>query len=169
MNRYWTQKRRAAHFILSELVKNGKYTPIAESDFKTRTELLSKTYVVRSIEQLHEASKGKFDLPILRDAADLLHRAEYIEYSMQDTKNENKSEIKTNQEGEFAFREEQYLLEIRDDEYKRSINNSNLFTPILTLLVATIALIRTFSGCDKQILEVIHTDKTTQEVQHTTK
>jgi hypothetical protein len=52
-----------------------------------------------------------------------------------------------------------FKLNRRNERFKRTLNTSNLVTPILTFFIALLALLRTFAGCDKQVIEVIHTDE----------
>jgi hypothetical protein len=97
------------------------------------------------------AGQRKYGADLLRDAADLLHRSQYIDL-WENLNDRIDIEILALPEGEYAYKERVYDLEIIKDRNALIQSYTGWLLPLVAAILSILALARTMTGHNKSTI-----------------
>jgi len=131
---YRRKKRKAAHWILGQLVDNNSFV-ITNNEGR---DVYKKEYAFISINELSRKTR-KFPINIIRDAAHFLYKNEHIT-TLTNLNDFNETQLKANINGEYAYRDSYYLMENRKDFNETIDSYTKWIIPLFSLIISILAI-----------------------------
>lgn len=168
MTKSWYRKRDIAHWLLSQLItqkfeivkENIKIKPLpsggVELDETSGDDVYSYQYLSCNLRDLSKRN-SKYTLKELNDAKDILLINKHIWITSSKDKDVYDVSFSTNNEGRIAYEDGYYSMQKSEQRNKEITNVSNWLTPIMTFIVAVLALIISITQCRKNVTAKIIT------------